>query len=111
MHEITLPCIAHYEGYHFVVIYKVDENNVWVADPAFGKVKYTKSEFKHWNGIVLLIEPQPAMGPNKDLEELLVENKRKEKSLFAKYYRPVLVNNRRTIFRSCWPMYCCSCSC
>ncbi len=100
LHEITLPCIAHYEGYHFVVIYKVDKNNVWVADPAFGKVKYTKSEFKkHWNGIVLLIEPQPAMGPNKDLEELLVENKRKEKSLFAKYYRPVMVNNRRTIFR------------
>ncbi len=40
--QITLPCIAHYEGNHFIVIYKANEKYVWTADPAYGKDKLTK---------------------------------------------------------------------
>lgn len=37
--DVILPCIAHYDGNHFVVIYKIKNNIVWIADPAVGKYK------------------------------------------------------------------------
>src|SRR5437868_14117767 len=40
--EVKLPCIAHYEGNHFVVIYKVSKDFVWIADPGIGKFKMSK---------------------------------------------------------------------
>ena len=42
--EIPLPCIAHYSGIHYIVIYKATENSVWIADPAYGKDKLSKEE-------------------------------------------------------------------
>lgn len=60
-----LPAIIHWNGNHFVVVYKADWNRVWVADPAYGKRIYSKEEFlKYWlrnqksdkeAGIVLLL--------------------------------------------------------
>ena len=48
--QIKLPCIAHYNGYHFIVIYEFTPEYVLVADPAYGKDKLTKEEFlKKWN--------------------------------------------------------------
>jgi ABC-type bacteriocin/lantibiotic exporter with double-glycine peptidase domain len=65
--EVQLPCIAHYEGNHFVVIYKANANKVWIADPAIGRYELTKDEFlKRWNGIVLTLNPT-----KKTLQELL----------------------------------------
>lgn len=57
-----LPLIAHYvtaEGYlHFVVVHKIDGNNVIVADPGKGVVKISKDEFcKRWTGYVLIATP------------------------------------------------------
>jgi ATP-binding cassette subfamily B protein len=67
--EQSVPFIAHWNQKHFVVVYKLTEKNVWVADPAHGKVVYTKDEFiKCWAssvkqeeplGICLLLEPTP----------------------------------------------------
>ena len=67
--EIPLPCIAHWRQNHFVVIHKIDKDEIHVADPAFGMLKYAKSEFlKHWQygrnnpleeGLVLLLETGP----------------------------------------------------
>ena len=31
--SIPLPCIAHWQQKHFVVVYGVDKKNVWIADP------------------------------------------------------------------------------
>ena len=47
--EVPLPCIAHWKQIHFVVVYKIKGDTVYVADPAFGLVTYTKEEFlKGW---------------------------------------------------------------
>lgn len=61
--EAPLPCIAHWNQNHFVVIYKISKTHIWIADPAEGKHKLTLVEFeKSWlsdgkDGIVLLLEP------------------------------------------------------
>lgn len=69
--EIPLPCIAHWRERHFVVVYKIDKNQVHVADPAFGLINYSKLEFiKGWisqsdsiavtgEGVLLVLEPTP----------------------------------------------------
>lgn len=65
--EQPVPFIAHWNQQHFVVVYKIDKDNVWVADPAHGKVIFTHEEFiKSWastvkgeeqQGLCLLLEP------------------------------------------------------
>jgi ATP-binding cassette, subfamily B, bacterial len=67
--ESPLPCIVHWNQEHFIVVYKVSKEKVYVADPAHGKVIYTYNEFiKCWastqeqstpQGICLLLEPTP----------------------------------------------------
>ncbi len=34
--KIELPAIAHWQGFHFVVIYEVKRDRVTLADPAIG---------------------------------------------------------------------------
>jgi ATP-binding cassette subfamily B protein len=65
LNEVNLPCIVFWKLRHFVVVYKIQKDNIWVADPAIGKVQYSKIEFeKNWlvegnKGIALLLDPQP----------------------------------------------------
>jgi ATP-binding cassette subfamily B protein len=64
-----LPLVVHWKQNHFVVVYKVSRDTVFVADPAFGLVKYSKAEFlKNWisvqqegekKGLALLLETTP----------------------------------------------------
>ena len=60
-----LPCIVHWEGRHFAVVFKINKKSVWVADPERGKIKLRHAEFKKgWSGqagagIALLLEPTP----------------------------------------------------
>jgi ABC-type bacteriocin/lantibiotic exporters, contain an N-terminal double-glycine peptidase domain len=57
-----LPFIAHWEGYHYVVVYGVSKDHVWVADPALGFKKMMVAEFeKGWNGTCLLFAPGTEM--------------------------------------------------
>lgn len=68
--EATLPCILHWNKNHYVVLYKVKNDKLYISDPAHGLITYTKKEFiKHWignnanenteEGIALLVEPTP----------------------------------------------------
>lgn len=64
--EVPLPCIVHWKGIHFVVVYKITSRHIYVADPAIGKIKMTYTEFmKGWvsdaggTGIVMLFETTP----------------------------------------------------
>ena len=69
LNEQPVPFIAHWNQEHFVVVYKLECDRVWVADPAHGKVTYTREAFeKCWastvaqgeaRGICLLLEPTP----------------------------------------------------
>jgi ATP-binding cassette, subfamily B, bacterial len=91
--EVLLPCIAHWKQNHFVVVYKIKKDSVYVADPAHGLVTYTKKEFLGgWvstkkegedQGLALLLEPTPDFYKMDD-EDL---NKSSFKFLFS-YLRP-----------------------
>jgi len=77
--KVTLPCIVHWQQKHFVVVYKIRNGKLWVADPATGLVKYSREEFeKNWvntltdgkkSGLVLLIEPTPGLYDIEDHQE------------------------------------------
>ncbi len=64
-----LPLIVHWKQNHFVVLYRIKKDRIFVADPAFGLVKYTRAEFlKNWisvqqdgekKGLALLLETTP----------------------------------------------------
>ena len=55
---LDLPFIAHWEGYHYIVVYGVSESHVWVADPGPGYRKMTREEFeKGWSGTCLAFTP------------------------------------------------------
>jgi ATP-binding cassette, subfamily B, bacterial len=64
--EVPLPAIAHWRQRHFVVVYRVKRDRVYVADPGFGLITYSREEFlQGWhsqrqqdgNGLLLLLEP------------------------------------------------------
>ncbi|WP_075343758.1 peptidase domain-containing ABC transporter [Tenacibaculum agarivorans] len=66
--EAPLPCIVHWNKNHYVVLYKIKRDKIYISDPAHGLITFTKEEFiKHWignnadenteEGIALLVEP------------------------------------------------------
>ena len=61
--ELPLPVICHWDGNHWVVLHGRDQDHqLIVADPAVGIRKLSEANFlRHWrNGILLLVEPDPA---------------------------------------------------
>jgi ATP-binding cassette subfamily B protein len=53
-----LPFIVHWEGYHYVVVYGISRERVWVADPALGFRKMSVEEFERgWSGTCLVFTP------------------------------------------------------
>lgn len=68
--EAPLPCILHWNSNHYVVVYKIKKDKVFISDPAYGLLEYNKEAFlKSWignnaddhteEGIALLLEPTP----------------------------------------------------
>lgn len=67
--QAPLPCIIFWSQIHFVVVYKIKGDKVFIADPAKGKVIYTKEDFlQRWlnaktngenSGIALLLYTTP----------------------------------------------------
>lgn len=63
--EAPLPCIVHWNQNHFVVVFRLTRKNVFIADPADGKIKLSHQEFKKSycsdgdKGVALLIETTP----------------------------------------------------
>jgi len=65
-----LPLIVHYDKNHFVVVYRIRKDVVYISDPAYGLISLTKEEFiERWignnadkyskEGITLLLEITP----------------------------------------------------
>ena len=95
--KAPMPCIVHWNQNHFVVIYRIRRNKVFVADPGKGLMTYTKEDFcNHWlstraksedKGVVLLLEPTRLFYEN---ESEIVQRQSKIKFLagyFSKYSR------------------------
>lgn len=74
--DVPLPCILHWNKQHFVVVYNIDKKRkVYISDPSYGLINYTKEEFiKLWigensnenteEGIALILETTPAFFKN-----------------------------------------------
>jgi ATP-binding cassette subfamily B protein len=55
-----LPFIVHWEGYHYIIVYGVSKDHVWLADPALGFRKLNLEDFERgWSGTCLLFTPGP----------------------------------------------------
>ncbi len=95
--ELNLPCIAHYEGNHFVVIYKVKDQRIWIADPAVGKMEFTREEFaSKWNGVVLHLTPTDSIFKNDELNELVDDRRKQHRNIFHRFYlEPILQSKKR----------------
>lgn len=70
LQEAPLPLIAHWNNNHFVVVYKIKNDEVFISDPSYGLISYSKKEFvTRWignnanentkEGIALLLETTP----------------------------------------------------
>jgi ATP-binding cassette subfamily B protein len=67
--EAPLPVIVHWKQNHFIVVYRIRKDKVYVADPAYGLTVYSREEFlRGWistrkdgeaKGSVLLLQPTP----------------------------------------------------
>ena len=56
--KVELPAIAHWEGFHYTVLYEVRQDRVVLADPAIGLRKLSRDDFeKGWSGYLLLLTP------------------------------------------------------
>ncbi|WP_164085716.1 peptidase domain-containing ABC transporter [Bacillus wiedmannii] len=69
--EISLPAIAHVvidEGFlHYIVIYKIKRNKVFIADPDKGLITYSLNEFQDiWTGVLVLLHPNRYFKKEKD---------------------------------------------
>jgi ATP-binding cassette, subfamily C, bacterial len=58
--EVQLPAIIHWQGYHWVVLYDRQGSKYAIADPSVG-IRYVSREelAEAWNGVMLLLEPDP----------------------------------------------------
>ena len=84
---ITLPSVAHYSGNHFVVIYKVKDEKVWISDPASGLSTLSKEEFElHWKGIVLELRPSKEIFEYNETVELANKWRENRKKVWKAFY-------------------------
>ncbi|AUC77549.1 peptidase domain-containing ABC transporter [Olleya sp. Bg11-27] len=92
-----LPAIFQWNQNHFVTVYKITSNKIYVADPAFGKTTYSKKDFlKGWtqgrgNGIALLLEPTDKIYNYK-------KKTIKEKKVDLKYITRYLKKHKKQFF-------------
>lgn len=61
--QVQFPAILHWGQNHFVVIYKIRGEKIYISDPASGKISYRSEDFlKKWvkdnnKGVALLLQP------------------------------------------------------
>jgi ATP-binding cassette subfamily B protein len=71
--QAQLPCVVHWNWNHFVTVYKIKKNKVFIADPATDLVAYSTEEFlAHWSfekgtGYALLLQPTPRFYDSEEL--------------------------------------------
>lgn len=66
LNELPLPLIAFWDNQHFIVIYKIKNENIYIMDPAVGYLIYGYEEFiKRFSNIILLVIPKESYKPRK----------------------------------------------
>jgi ABC-type bacteriocin/lantibiotic exporter with double-glycine peptidase domain/CRP-like cAMP-binding protein len=60
--DMPLPAILHWANGHWVVVYAADAEQAWIADPAFGRRRLTRSELESkWSGYTAFFAPTEAL--------------------------------------------------
>jgi ATP-binding cassette, subfamily C, bacterial len=81
--EIPLPAVIHWQGYHWIVLYGKRGNKYVVADPSVGIRYLTRKELiAGWNGIMLLLQPDP--------QQFLSHSEEDSSSGFARFFQRIL---------------------
>lgn len=81
LRRLQLPCIIHWEGFHYVVLYRISRDTVWLADPAIGRRKLSKKEFEvGWTTHCIELEPTPKLHETEQAKGTI--------SHFINYLRP-----------------------
>jgi len=92
--KVPLPCVVHWAGSHFIVVYKVSSKRVFVSDPAKGLISYSHQEFSaNWykqdsankKGVLLALEPQANFKEFQEGEKL---KRRKTFDSLMAYFTP-----------------------
>ena len=60
--KLELPAIAHWKGYHYIVVYEATPHRVVIGDPGIGVLKITPEEFNEgWTQRLLMVSPTSAL--------------------------------------------------
>ncbi len=60
--DMPLPAMLHWANSHWVVVYAADAEQVWIADPAHGRRRLTRSELEStWSGYAAFFAPTEAL--------------------------------------------------
>jgi ATP-binding cassette subfamily B protein len=97
--DVPLPCIAHWNQNHFVVVYRIKKHRegkftIYVADPAHGLTKFNKEEFMRCWGVTRVEGKDSgtllALLPGPEFYDMEDEKKAEEKNIgyFFRYLRP-----------------------
>ncbi|GAA4845191.1 peptidase domain-containing ABC transporter [Algivirga pacifica] len=92
--QAHLPCIVYWQQSHFLIVYKIKNNKVYVADPGSNLICYSKEEFlTHWitdpsqdKGVIMLLEPQGTLPHHESNDEIAYKNQ--GLSILIPYLRP-----------------------
>ena len=91
--DAPLPCIAHWNQNHFVVIHRIKKDKIFIADPAHGLLVYSKEEFiKSWvsdgkdEGVLLLLETTPDF--YEDKSDIKIKSDKQNISFLFSYLKP-----------------------
>lgn len=83
--NVILPAIFLWGNNHFIVVYKITKDKVYVSDPGIGRLIYKKEQFlKGWKGnsqkgIIFLLKPTKELTRHHEAEK----NKRTKSLLFV----------------------------
>ncbi len=70
--KLSLPAIAHWEGFHYIIVYKAEADIVHVADPGIGLRKLSLAEFKQgFTGRLLLFTPTGKIFETREKKHLI----------------------------------------
>jgi ATP-binding cassette subfamily B protein len=102
LEEAPFPCIIHWRGNHFVVLYRIDKKErAYIADPDHGLIRLDKIDFiKNWSGTIvdgekegaiMFFDPSPEFYQSEDAPETTRKRGLLEIIHYLKPYRRYLI--------------------
>lgn len=72
--QLPKPAVIFWEEEHFVILEKIDNKGAVIVDPAYGRRKITKIEFKEcYSNVIMIAIPEETFAPIKEKKNVWVE--------------------------------------